>query len=421
MSKNLFTIPEGPAGLTLSFLDGVESLVFIIMYKILNKVVEFIPRDYVVQIKMPHIMAVFSKHKDINRLKINPFESGLEKLEQYTQVESFRSNHYYRPLDQYLPSLVNLKKLSFRSLDKVGYDLLSFFPKLEKLSASLRYKTDAIARLALIKYKGAFYQSGSDIIDLNELFDSEKLEKLDVDETMGKKLLSLNRFTNLKSFILREDFVEDFSFLSHLTKLEKFRLYNTETSITLDQMSKLTKLKHLTLSRLALPSGHEVPTKMLNNLEYLRIDSFTDADPDSMKTFFGQLINLKELYLPEFNISQLKFIPNGLLRLRVGAGNWVSLSSIQHLTSLEEFIIFTRGAVRNSDMKYINRLKNLVKLVINPERITPTSFYDIAGLTNLRRLDFVGYHRFTPYHIKKYLGHIPSLKFYDNQINIPLT
>ena len=103
MSKNLFTIPEGPAGLTLSFLDGVESLVFIIMYKILNKVAEFIPRDYVVSIGMPHILDFFTKHKDINRLKIAPFEFVLESLGQYIRVESFETDHYYRPPDQYLP------------------------------------------------------------------------------------------------------------------------------------------------------------------------------------------------------------------------------------------------------------------------------------------------------------------------------
>ena len=415
MSKNLFTIPEGPAGLTLSFLDGVESLVFIIMYKILNKVVEFIPRDYVVFIKTPHILDVFSKHKDIKRLEINPFEFGLEKLTLYSQVESFRSNYYYKHLDRYLPTLVNLKKLS---LDRIGYDLLSFFPHLEKLSASLCYKTNAITRMALSKYKGDFYQSGSDIIDLNELFFPDKLEKLNVDETKGMKLISLEKFTNLKNLILREDFVEDFSFLSHLTKLEKLRLYNTETPIALDQLSMLTELRHLTLFKLALPDDHRVPTKMLNTLEYLRIDSFTNVDSDYMKYFFSQLISLKELHLDGY---YLKFIPNGLLKLRIQSDYWSSLSHIQHLTSLEELIIYSRDGVRNSDMKYINRLKNLKKLLINSGRITPISLYDIAGLTNLRRLDFVGYHRFKHHQMKKYLGHIPSLKIYDNQIEVKLS
>lgn len=183
----------------------------------------------------------------------------------------------------------------------MGYDLLSFFPQLEKLSASLCYKDNGITKLSLVKYKGAFYKSGSHIIDLNDLF----------------------------------DFVEDFSFLSHLTRLEKFHLYNTETPVTLVQLSYLTNLKHLTLFRLDFSIYCVLSSRMLNNLEYLRIDTFTDVDRDIMKIFFSQLINLKELYLHVFDGSYLKFIPNGLLKLRIGGGNWFSLSYIQHLTSLE--------------------------------------------------------------------------------------
>lgn len=420
MSKNLFTIPEGPAGLTLSFLDGVESLVFIIMYKILNKVAEFISRDYIISIWKPHILDVFSKHKDINRLEIDPFDSGEWDIGKYSHIESLKSRFYSRSLDQYLPTLVNLKKLSFSSLNRVGYDLLSFFPHLEKLSASLCYKTNAITRMTLTKYKGSFYQSGSNVIDLNELFDTEKLEKLNVDDTMGMKLISLEGFTNLKSLILEEVFVDDYSFLSNLTKLEKIRLQNGGTPVTFGQISHLTNLKHLSLTELSLLDDSKNSTKMLNNLEYLNIDTFTDADPDSMRTFFSQLINLKELRLSEFRGSYLRFIPNGLLILRAGGNSYFNMSSIQHLTSLERLILFSDGGIVKSDMKYINRLKNLKQLLISTVKLLPVSLYDISGLTNLRRLDFHGSHGFNSYHIKKYLGHIVGLKFFDNQIEIPI-
>lgn len=70
MYKNLFRIPPELGASVLSFLEGNEALIYIGMYKVLNKITDFVPADYKVRISVPHMLKHFAKDKDIKSIRL---------------------------------------------------------------------------------------------------------------------------------------------------------------------------------------------------------------------------------------------------------------------------------------------------------------------------------------------------------------
>lgn len=410
MSKNLFRIPSSIAGIILNFLRGKESLVFILMYKRLNGVKEFIPKNYRVNIEMANVLAIFTDHKDIKKLKIDNFKSGMDNLVKYEQLEYFKCSSYHSELAMFLPNLVNLKKLSSECDDRITYDDLSHHPLLEKLTARLSYRYEDVHKLSLVKFKGSILDY-NDYTDLALFFDDKKLEKLTL-YSASNNFISFDKFTNLKCLRLHGHNMNNFNFLESLINLEILEITSRYCKyfIPLNHFSGLNNLKRLKLHSLEIPDDFDSSTT-LANLEHLAIQGSFVGTVFHKILLFKQLTNLKWLHVRDLDSFFLRHISKKIETLILYLDENSDFRYIERLTSLR--ILYVSSKVRNRDMKYINRLKNLEKLSFDCYRLEINRICDISGLSKLKYLCLCDNYRrknkFTKDNVRKYLSHLIDL------------
>ena len=376
MSKNLFRIPSDAAGLILSFLTNNEALIYILMYKILNKVKKFIPKDYEVYIENLNNLPRFSSHKDIKRLRMNFSEFNryyktqcIYYLSQYTQLESYKNMSFSSIEEHILPHLINLKELSITNDTKINCEFLSKLPKLEKLSGVLSYKMGEVHKLDLTEFRGWICQEDSyDPVDLASLFNVEKMVKLDLEkpflEYTTRKITSLEKFNNLKELIINVEYLNNYNCFEFL-RLEKLTLYGYGR-INLNVISLQTNLKYLKMSKITIIGNDQVPGEiMLNNLEELDLIDVDFSGERCVKAFFEQLTKLKDFRFFGRDVSFLEFIPSTLLKLYIkGSSNFDDFVQIQRLTSLKHLTIFLFNEIKCFHMKCISKLANLESLTV---------------------------------------------------------
>lgn len=186
MSKNLFNIPPAIAGKVLSFLNGGESLLFYSIYGLINKVLDFIPRDYCFVIEGSDL-EMWSGVKHIRNLYIiNPTDET--HLNGRKHLESFG-------LETYPTRIIGLERLNeLKSLD-IGLgcsnfvDLISNHKKLEHYVGKLEVRGDEKQPLNLISFSGSINTRATSSLFLDKYFNPDTLEELKLDICHEKNYL----------------------------------------------------------------------------------------------------------------------------------------------------------------------------------------------------------------------------------------
>ena len=408
MSKNLFRIPPELGASILSFLEGNEALIYIVMYKVLNKITDFVPLDYKVRIVIPHMLKHFGKDKDIKSIRLANFEDQMSNILRYKQLEYLKCDSLNRLTRAYLPDLLNLKKFSTRdSGDVLGLDSVLLHPLLEKLSIGLGYDDNKVSQLNLTKYKGFLLtDKNNNDIDLTTLF-TIKLEKLEIKHTVNKRrLTSLHNFSQLKSLILglgcNADL--DFNFAEFLPNLVKLEL--SSKILNLDNISTLKNLKKLKLANVNF--NH---SKLLEIPDFSEIDELTLIGPininkEQIKLLFQSMTNLKKLLVGRVEVTTLKCLSKSVEFLELFRIVRVA-ENIQGLVNLKNLIFSCSSDIRHSDMKFINSLKGLESLSFFPDFMKPTSGYDIKGLHKLKKIEL---YNSLPKFIESFSRYLPRVE-----------
>lgn len=392
MSKNLFSIPVDAAEKVLSFLSDEQALIFYTMYSILNKVEDFIPKDYCFEIQCKN-HRLFFKYKYIKNLTI--VSEGDNKvidlsIQEYSHLESFRTLGYISSIGG-IHSLTGLKTLD---LSNIFLDI-NFLKTLKNLK---EYKGGLILcglppgsplsdmsprrRLKLRSFRGSIEKTSSGPLLLDQYFDRDELEEFVVTNSLKEELIFLYKFKKLKKL----GFKKEWRSLENLRELTNIEELDLKECLSFDWtiLSRMTNLKKLSIVSKEHTYTELLPEAILNGLT----EFYTDG-MNYFKNRLSSMTNLKTLRLDRFNFGDLKLLPTNLEHLTLYSmeGDMCYFRDIVRFPLLKILRVGFGKGFRNKFMKYIAKLSNLEELNFFPySYLTRDSLRVLAGLTKLKRL-----------------------------------
>jgi hypothetical protein len=216
--------------------------------------------------------------------------------------------------------------------------------------------------------------------------------------TFGKKgMENVSKLTQLEEFsaYIPDINDSDIAYLQNIPNLKTIYLgSNILTDSSMQVISKIRTLENLALTVGLTDDGLKHITD-LQNLRHLDIGSSSSSPlTDESLRCIGQLENLEVLCIgsPVFSDEGIKYIAKlkKLRRLSISKAEKLSkngLGELTALTSLTSFSLQDALKISVSDLKVLNRLKNLKTLDIFGIYQHNTAFMDISGLTKLKTLN----------------------------------
>ncbi len=204
-----------------------------------------------------------------------------------------------------------------------------------------------------------------------------------------KSLAGLEYATNLQSLNIEIDSTLDFSQLKSLTKLTSLNVYswNYSNGIDISSIGELSQLQELTIN---INSGEKLDMKFITKLSDLRKFSMYDGNTNIDLNLLNSLTKLEELEIQDRNCNDEESLnlPN-LKKLYLGYmlnNTKLNIDVIDNLTNLEELEIYNLG----NDLIGLEKLEKLKKLKLTTYNQKLDYENMLSKLTNIETLEIRG-------------------------------
>ena len=225
-----------------------------------------------------------------------------ERVEDFTGIEQLQNLEHlyasYHGLTTLAPfvSLTNLRILDVEGNEITDLSPLSGMLHLEdiRLGWNPIASIDVLRDIPNIRSLTLFQTYVSDLSAISEMSQLEALD-LSVLDIESSELDALSGLVNLQTFILRNIDLDDISFLSGLTALEKLILEHNLYIHDLTPLSHLTSLRHLEIINSSIEDV--TPLEGLLNLEYLSLAGNHITNIQPLSGFSNTSIDIHDQWL----------------------------------------------------------------------------------------------------------------------------